>query len=108
MRGAAALVNPITWPEPFGLVMAEALAAATPVLAFPNGAAPEIVNHGRTGYLCRDEEEMVTAVARVHEIDRQQCRAAAQRRFSLTRMAADHERLYRRILEHPGQTAVSA
>ena len=108
MRGAAALVDPITWPEPFGLVMAEALAAATPVLAFPNGAAPEIVDHGQTGYLCRDEQEMVTAVARVHEIDRQQCRAAAERRFSLTRMAADHERLYRRILEHPGQTAVSA
>jgi hypothetical protein len=51
---------------------------------------------------------MVTAVARVHEIDRQQCRAAAERRFSLTRMAADHERLYRRILEHPGQIGVSA
>ena len=53
MRHAAALLNPITWPEPFGLVMAEALAAATPVLAFPNGAAPEIIDHGRTGYLCR-------------------------------------------------------
>jgi glycosyltransferase involved in cell wall biosynthesis len=108
MRGAAALVNPVTWPEPFGLVMAEALAAATPVLAFSNGAAPEIIDHGRTGYLCRDEEEMVTAVSHVHEIERQQCRAAAEQRFSLTRMAADHERLYRRILEHPGQIRVSA
>ena len=55
MRGAAALLNPITWREPFGLVMVEALASATPVLAFPNGAAPEIVDQGRTGYLCRDE-----------------------------------------------------
>jgi glycosyltransferase involved in cell wall biosynthesis len=108
MRGAAALVDPITWPEPFGLVMAEALAAATPVLAFPNGAAPEIVDHGQTGYLCRDEEEMVAAVGQVPEIERPQCRAAAQRRFSLARMAADHERLYRRILEHPGQIGVSA
>jgi glycosyltransferase involved in cell wall biosynthesis len=108
LRGAAALVDPITWPEPFGLVMAEALAAATPVLVFPNGAAPEIVDHGRTGYLCRDEQEMVTAAGRVHEIERLQCRAAAERRFSLTRMAADHERLYRRILEHPGQIRVSA
>ena len=61
MRYAAALVNPIAWPEPFGLVMAEALAAATPVLAFPNGAAPEIVEHGQTGYLCRSEEEMAAA-----------------------------------------------
>ena len=107
IRGAAALVDPIIWPEPFGLVMAEALAAATPVLAFPNGAAPEIVDHGRTGYLCRDEQEMVTAAGHVHEIERPQCRAAAERRFSLTRMAADYERLYRRILEHPGQIRAS-
>jgi glycosyltransferase involved in cell wall biosynthesis len=103
MRHAAALLNPITWPEPFGLVMAEALATATPVLAFPNGAAPEIIDHGRTGYLCRDEEEMTAAVARVPRINRWQCRAAAERRFSLARMAADYDRLYRAILEHPGR-----
>ena len=103
MRHAAALVNPITWPEPFGLVMAEALAAATPVLAFPNGAAPEIIDHGRTGYLCRDEDEMSAAAAHIGEIDRRQCRAAAEQRFSLDRMAADYERLYRAILEHPGR-----
>jgi glycosyltransferase involved in cell wall biosynthesis len=103
MRRAAALLNPITWPEPFGLVMAEALATATPVLAFPNGAAPEIIDHGQTGYLCRGEDEMTAAVARVGEIDRWQCRAAAEQRFSLARMAADYERLYRAILEHPGQ-----
>jgi len=103
MRHAAALVNPITWPEPFGLVMAEALAAATPVLALPNGAAPEIIDQGRTGYLCRDEEEMIAAVDHVHQIDRWQCRTVAERRCSLARMAADYERLYRALLEHPGQ-----
>jgi glycosyltransferase involved in cell wall biosynthesis len=103
LRYAAALLNPITWPEPFGLVMAEALATATPVLAFPNGAAPEIIDHGRTGYLCRDEDEMTAAIARVDHIDRKQCRAAAERRFSLARMAADYERLYRAILERPGR-----
>jgi len=103
MRHAAALLNPITWPEPFGLVMAEALATGTPVLAFPNGAAPEIIDHGRTGYLCRDEDEMTAAVARVYQIDRKQCRAAAERRFSLARMAADYERLYQAILEHPSR-----
>ena len=103
MRHAAALVNPISWPEPFGLVMAEALAAATPVLAFPNGAAPEIIDHGRTGYLCQDEDEMSAAVAHLGEIDRWQCRAAAEERFSLARMAADYERLYRAVLEHPGR-----
>ena len=105
MRHAAALLNPITWPEPFGLVMAQALATATPVLAFPNGAAPEIIDHGRTGYLCRDEDEMSAAAAQIGEIDRRQCRAAAERRFSLARMAADYARLYRAILEHPGRPA---
>jgi glycosyltransferase involved in cell wall biosynthesis len=99
LRGATALLNPITWREPFGLVMAEALASGTPVLAFPNGAAPEIVDPGRTGYLCRDADEMVAAVDRVHEIDRSQCRNVAERRFSLQRMARDHERFYRRVLD---------
>ena len=101
MRGAAALLNPITWREPFGLVMVEALASATPVLAFPNGAAPEIIDQGRTGYLCRDERQMITAVGRVPEIERRQCRDAAERRFSLALMALDHQRLYRRILCDP-------
>ena len=103
MGHAAALVNPITWPEPLGLVMADALAAGTPVLAYPHGAAPEIIDHGRTGYLCRDEDEMTAAVARVPQIDRRRCRAAAERRFSLARMAADYGRLYGAILEHPGR-----
>jgi glycosyltransferase involved in cell wall biosynthesis len=99
LQGAHALLNPITWREPFGLVMAEALASATPVLAFPNGAAPEILDPGRTGFLCRDEEEMVKAVSQVPQIDRDQCRSAAERRFSLQRMARDHERFYRRVLD---------
>jgi glycosyltransferase involved in cell wall biosynthesis len=103
LRRAAALLNPIVWREPFGLVMVEALASATPVLAFPNGAAPEIVDPGRTGYLCRDEEEMITAVDCVHEIERRHCRTVAERRFSLMRMAVDHQRLYRHILVGPGQ-----
>lgn len=116
LQDAAALLNPITWREPFGLVMAEALASATPVLAFPNGAAPEIVDPGRTGFLCRDEDEMVEALDRVKEIDRDQCRGAAERRFSLQRMARDHERFYRRVLDREvmdrlpatGETLVSA
>ena len=116
LRHADALLNPITWREPFGLVMAEGLASGTPVLAFPNGAAPEIIDPGRTGFLCRDEDEMVEAVDRVKEIDRDQCRGAAERRFSLQRMARDHERFYRRVLDREamdqlpatGETLVSA
>lgn len=113
---AQALLNPITWREPFGLVMAEALASATPVIAFPNGAAPEIVDPGRTGFLCQHEDEMIEAIGRIGEIDRDQCRGAAQRRFSLQGMARDHERFYRRVLDREvldripanGETLVSA
>jgi glycosyltransferase involved in cell wall biosynthesis len=99
LQYADAMLNPITWREPFGLVMAEALACATPVLAFPNGAAPEIIDTGKTGYLCGDEEEMIRAVDRVADIDRDSCREAAERRFSLQRMARDHERFYQRLLD---------
>lgn len=98
LRHADALIDPIEWPEPFGLVMAEALACGTPVLAFPYGAAPEIVESGRTGFLCPGEDAMVEAVSRVGRIDRAACRAAAVLRFSMSRMAADHEVLYRRLL----------
>ena len=97
-RGAIALLNPISWPEPFGLVMAEALATGTPVLAFPNGAAPEIVEHGLTGYLCADEDAMTAAIGQVPGLERRRCRAAAEQLFSIDRMARDHVRLYRRVL----------
>lgn len=98
LRHAAALLNPISWPEPFGLVMAEALASGTPVLALARGAAPEIVQHGRTGFLSRDEPGLVDAATRVSELDRTACRAAAVHHLSLQRMAADHEALYARML----------
>jgi hypothetical protein len=64
-----------------------------------------IIDQGRTGYLCRDEDEMTAAVAHVRQISRRPCRVAAEQRFSLARMAADYERLYRAILEHPGRPA---
>ena len=113
-RGATALLNPISWPEPFGLVMAEALATGTPVLAFPNGAAPEIVEHGLTGYLCADEDAMTAAIGQVPGLERRRCRAAAEQLFSLDRMARDYVRLYRRVLSGryplagPGRAAPGA
>lgn len=100
LQGATALINPITWPEPFGLVMAEALATATPVLAFACGAAPEIIDDGTTGFLCHDETDMVAAVGRVSQIDRAACRAAAEQRFSLQRMAGDYVALYQHVLDN--------
>lgn len=99
LGGAEALLNPIRWPEPFGLVMIEALASGTPVLAFPNGAAPEIVEHGVNGYLCTSESEMVDALSHLHRLDRSHCRRSFEQRFTATRMVEDHERLYRRLLK---------
>jgi glycosyltransferase involved in cell wall biosynthesis len=101
LGAARALINPIVWREPFGLVMAEALACGTPVLAFPNGAAPEIVDHKITGFLCSDPDDMVRAIRGVDRIDRGLCRRAAETRFSLDRMAADYERLFRSVLGRP-------
>jgi glycosyltransferase involved in cell wall biosynthesis len=97
LRNARALLNPIDWDEPFGLVMVEALACGTPVLAFARGAATEIVDHARTGFLCAHEDDMLAAVARVAELDRGACREAAERRFSLLRMARDYEDVYARL-----------
>jgi len=98
LGGAKALLNPISWPEPFGLVMIEALACGTPVLTLPNGAAPEIVDDGVTGFLCADVEEMTKRMADIGDLDRRACRAAVERRFSTERMVADHVALYTRVL----------
>jgi glycosyltransferase involved in cell wall biosynthesis len=92
---AKALLNPIRWPEPFGLVMAEALACGTPVIACPTGAAPEIVDDGVTGFLSDGHDELVRAVGQVHRLDRSACRAAAVEQFSTKRMVTEHIAMYR-------------
>ncbi|MDT5143704.1 MAG: hypothetical protein QOI79_3067 [Mycobacterium sp.] len=98
LGAAKALVNPIQWAEPFGLVMIEAMACGTPVIACPNGAAPEIVDTGSTGFLCSDPAELVAAIHRVDQLDRDACRAAVVQRFSATRMIADHLALYQEMV----------
>jgi glycosyltransferase involved in cell wall biosynthesis len=95
---ARALLNPIRWVEPFGLVMIEALACGTPVLTFPQGAAPEIVDHGITGFLCDDRDAMAEAVHHVDELDRSACRTAVEERFSYDRMVAEHLDLFESLL----------
>lgn len=95
---AAALVNPIRWAEPFGLVMAESLAAGTPVVVRPAGAAPEIVTTGRTGFFFDDVQAGVDAVSHLDLLRRSDCRSAAEQMFSLERMARRHEQLYERVL----------
>lgn len=99
LANAWCLLFPIRWPEPFGLVMVESLACGTPVLAFPEGAAPEVVDHARTGFLCADEAEMAEAVGHVGEIDRQVCRRAVETRFSSQRMVDQHLELFHEVVE---------
>jgi glycosyltransferase involved in cell wall biosynthesis len=98
LTGARALLFPIRWNEPFGLVMLEAMACGTPVLAFPEGAAPEVVDHGRTGFLCDDEAAMAEALQRVDEIDRRACREAVEGYFSTARMVREHLELFEELL----------
>jgi glycosyltransferase involved in cell wall biosynthesis len=98
LRDAAALLFPIQWPEPFGLVMPEALACGTPVLALRNGSVPEIIGHGVTGFVCDSEDDLVAHVSRIGEIDRARCRAEVERRFSPAVMADKYELIYKRLI----------
>lgn len=98
LGGAVALLNPIQWAEPFGLVMIESLAAGTPVVGTPRGAAPEIVDDGVTGYLSANLDTLAALLPRVARLDRRACRAAVEERFTAARMVRDHLRLYRDLL----------
>jgi len=105
LRNAAALLFPIRWPEPFGLVMPEALACGTPVLALAEGSVPEVIENGATGFVCHFEDELVRAVERLPELDRRRCRAEAERRFSPEAMADAYEAVYAGLLERAGVLA---
>lgn len=96
LGGARALLFPIDWPEPFGLVMLEALACGTPLIARPCGSVPEVVRPGVTGFVADSLDELVSAVQRVDMIDRAQCRRDFERRFSVAHMVEGYEALYRR------------
>jgi glycosyltransferase involved in cell wall biosynthesis len=98
LANARGLIFPIRWNEPFGMVMIEAMACGTPVLAFPEGAAPEVVQDGTTGFLCADEAEMVDAIGRIDQIDRAACRASVEDYFSTDRMVREHIELFEKIL----------
>ncbi|HVA76086.1 MAG TPA: glycosyltransferase family 4 protein [Acidimicrobiales bacterium] len=98
LGGAVCLLNPIDWPEPFGMVMIEALAYGTPVVATPMGAAPEIVKHGKTGFICSGEVALAKAVAASANLDRNECRKDVAGRFSADRMVADHLNFYENVI----------
>ena len=94
LGNARALLFPIDWPEPFGLVMIEAMACGTPVIATPCGAVPEVVDQGITGYIVADVEEAISAVHRIREIDRSGVRARFEQRFTARRMTKDYLDVY--------------
>jgi glycosyltransferase involved in cell wall biosynthesis len=101
---ALALLFPVDWPEPFGLVMIEAMACGTPVIARPCGSVPEVVVAGHTGFIGDTLDELVEAVKRVDTIEREACRRHVEARFTVERMCDDYERLYRQLV-HLDQAA---
>lgn len=104
LGGARALLNPIAWPEPFGLVMIEALACGTPVVATRHGSVPEIVDHGLTGFVVDSCDDLAPFLERIDTLDRVACRAAVESRFSMAQMVAAHETLYTRVASGSSHT----
>jgi len=101
---ARALLTPIDWPEPFGLVVIEAMACGTPVIAYGHGAIPELVDDGRTGFIVHDQAQAIAAARSLDRIDRRTCRAAFERRFAAPVMARQYLEKYRQLI---GQRAVA-
>ncbi|MBR0818169.1 glycosyltransferase family 4 protein [Bradyrhizobium liaoningense] len=95
---AAALLFPIDWPEPFGLVMIEAMACGTPVIAYRSGSVPEVIEHGLTGFIVENEEQAVKAVGELGKLDRRRVRARFEERFAARRMARQYEDRYRELV----------
>jgi glycosyltransferase involved in cell wall biosynthesis len=98
LGNAKALLFPIDWPEPFGLVMIEAMASGTPVIAYRSGSVPEIIDDGVTGFIVDDEDAAVEAIGRLGELERRDVRARFEQRFTARRMAEDYIRCYERLV----------
>jgi glycosyltransferase involved in cell wall biosynthesis len=108
LAGAAALLFPIDWPEPFGLVMIEAMACGTPVIAFKSGSVPEVIDNGITGFVVADEAEAVEAIGRLSELDRSQVRGHFEKRFTARRMAQEYLRHYAALARDRANEAIPA
>jgi glycosyltransferase involved in cell wall biosynthesis len=99
LSGAIALLVPIDWPEPFGLVMIEAMACGTPVIAFNRGSVPEIIEDGLTGFIVEDETSAVGAIGQLSTLSREGVRARFEERFTARRMATEYLAVYRQLAE---------
>jgi glycosyltransferase involved in cell wall biosynthesis len=99
LSGAKALLFPIDWSEPFGLVMIESMACGTPVIAFNRGSVPEVIDHGVTGFICEDVQGAVAALQRIDDLSRTEIRAQFERRFSSKIMAQNYVDSYSAMLE---------
>ena len=108
LAGAAALLFPIDWPEPFGLVMIEAMACGTPVIAFKSGSVPEVIDDGITGFVVSDEAEAIEAIKRLPELDRRRVRAHFEKRFTARRMAEEYLRHYTALVRNRANEAIPA
>ncbi len=102
---AAALLFPIDWPEPFGLVMIEAMACGTPVIAYRRGSVPEVIEENVSGFLVNTIEEAVAAVGQIQNLDRVKVRAEFERHFTAERMARDYVSIYRQLLATRNRSA---
>ena len=108
LGNAYALLFPIDWPEPFGLVMIEAMACGTPIVAYRGGAVPELVEPGKTGFIVEGLEDAVEAVRRVAELSRKRCREVFEHRFTATRMAHDYVQQFERLIARNQEVSEAA
>jgi len=109
LGGASALLFPVNWPEPFGLVMIESMSCGTPVIAFAHGSVPEVIDDGVTGFIVNDVDSAVRATEKLHTIDRYLCYQRFMQRFSAKRMADDYLEIYRRLIgEKPERYALAS
>jgi glycosyltransferase involved in cell wall biosynthesis len=97
LKNAKATLCPVTWPEPFGLVLIESMACGTPVIALRNGSIPEVVDHGQTGFIADDVDTLISYVNQLDHIDRHACRQQTESRFGLKRMIDEHIELYKAL-----------
>jgi glycosyltransferase involved in cell wall biosynthesis len=108
LGGARALLFPIDWPEPFGMVVIEALSCGTPVIAWNHGSVPELLQPGVDGWIVESVDEAVEALRRIDRIDRRACRATFERRFTVDRMARDYLAIYETLMRNPGAQCLEA